>query len=56
MEDQIYRLLRSSRVITNNSSESLFAVPTRGLLEDFIYASCIIDLLFRKLRLHAKRG
>ncbi len=36
LEDQIYRILRKSRVITNISSNSLFAVSTHN---DFVYIS-----------------
>ncbi|KAL3861502.1 hypothetical protein ACJMK2_007534 [Sinanodonta woodiana] len=37
IEDQIYKILRKSRVITNISNNSLFAVPAN---QEFVYVHC----------------
>ena len=37
IEDQVYRILRKSRVITNISNNSLFAVPAN---QEFVYVHC----------------
>ncbi|XP_025084396.1 protein smg8-like isoform X2 [Pomacea canaliculata] len=37
LEDQIYRILRKSRVITNISNNSLFAIPAN---QEFVYIHC----------------
>jgi len=37
MEDMLYRLLRKTRIITNTSNNSLFAVPAN---QEFVYIDC----------------
>nr|CAD7597733.1 unnamed protein product [Timema genevievae] len=40
LEDQIYRILRKSRVVTNNSSNSLFAIPAN---QEFVFVNTKVD-------------
>nr|CAD7392788.1 unnamed protein product [Timema cristinae] len=40
LEDQIYHILRKSRVVTNNSSNSLFAIPAN---QEFVFVNTKVD-------------